>query len=74
MTMQNIQEIVLTFKEGTSNKVYRVYLRKIASELYTVDAAYGKMGSNLKSITKTPNPVSLEAAETIFHRLVNSKI
>jgi hypothetical protein len=72
--MKKIKETHLYYQKGTSNKVYNVFLFKIASNKYLVNFAYGRSGSKLREGTKTTNPVDLEQAEKIYDSLVVSKI
>lgn len=72
--MKKIKETHLHYQKGTSNKVYNVFLFKIANKKYLVNFAYGRSGSKLREGTKTTNPVNLEEAEKIYDSLVVSKI
>ena len=74
MKYQIIQEKILVYKKNNSNKVYKVFLIRATDSLYQVDVHYGKRGNKLKEITKTPEPISFDEAETIFYDLVNSKL
>jgi bifunctional non-homologous end joining protein LigD len=60
-------------KQGSSDKAYNVYL-KASGDGWMVEYANGKFGGTLKSGLKTTAPVSLDAANEIFDKLVNSKM
>jgi predicted DNA-binding WGR domain protein len=68
-----VQSVWLHFHENNSDKVYHLELRQIDHISYTVYFEYGRRGNALQSGTKTPDPVSLEAAEKIFNALLNEK-
>lgn len=74
MKSQIIQEKILVYQKNNSDKVNKVFLIRATDSVYQVDVHYGKRGNKLKEITKTPDPISLYEAETIFYRLVNSKL
>jgi hypothetical protein len=59
---------------GSSDKVYNISLESVVGNLYVVNAVYGKRLGNLKEVTKTPYPMSLNDALKVFHDLVNSKV
>jgi bifunctional non-homologous end joining protein LigD len=67
-----LQSATLYFREGRSDKVYQVSLERSA-ERFVVNFAYGRRGSTLSTGTKTPNPVDLERAQTIFDQIVAEK-
>ena len=62
----------LYFRQGTSDKVYQVWIEETASGSL-VNFAYGRRGSTLTTGTKTQSPVSAEAAQKIFDKLVKEK-
>jgi bifunctional non-homologous end joining protein LigD len=62
----------LFYQEGVSNKEYHLQLEK-SGDGYVVNFQYGRVGSSLQSGTKTPKPVSLEAAEKIYNSLYKEK-
>ena len=68
-----MQNITLNYREGGSDKVYQAAIKQ-SSDGYTVDYIYGRRGSTLSTGTKTHSPVSLEIAQAIFQKLVQSKI
>ena len=63
----------LYYQDDRSDKVYQVAINPTAGG-YTVDFAYGRRGSALKAGSKTKDPVPLEKAESIYNKLVKSKI
>ena len=63
----------LYFREGTSDKEYHAAIEPKDGG-YLVTFAYGRRGPSLQTGTKTPEPVSLEAARAIFDKLFKSKI
>lgn len=67
-----MQTTTLYYREGNSDKVYRVELAQEKGG-WVVRFAYGRRGSTLTTGTKTPQPVPLEEAEKIFDKLVKSK-
>ncbi|WP_298636779.1 WGR domain-containing protein [uncultured Umboniibacter sp.] len=62
----------LVFSQGGSDKEYKANIEAV-SEGYLVNFSYGRRGSALKSGSKTTNPVTLEAAEKTFAKLIKSK-
>ena len=68
-----IEHIELRYQEGNSDKVYRASV-ETSGDLYVVNFAYGRRGSNLKPGTKTEIPVPLNAATRIYRQLVDSKL
>lgn len=71
--MKLIKQKTLYFAEGKSDKVYEVDLCE-SQDLFVVNFRYGRRGSNLREGTKTVFPVSLEEAETIYTKLIDSKV
>jgi hypothetical protein len=79
-----IRQDTLFYREGTSDKVYKLILRAqpgaaitpppAAGENYTVEFLYGRRGSNLKGGQKTSRPVSLPAAEAIYNQYLQEKL
>lgn len=72
--MAIIKQTRLTFKEGSSDKEYNIFLEEVSSGSYLVNFSYGRRGGTLKSGTKTSSPVSLANAEKVYDRLENEKI
>ena len=63
----------LTFESGNSSKEYNVTINK-TGDGYTVNFAYGRIGSSLTTGTKTPSPVSLDEAQAIAEKLLRAKL
>lgn len=66
----------LEYKQGGSDKVYHVQIKEHGDPqdgAFTVDFQYGRRGSALATGTKTPLPVSLHLAESLFKKLVAEK-
>jgi hypothetical protein len=72
--MRLIKQSFLYFKEGNSDKVYEIDLCDAGNDKYVVNFRYGKRGSQLKEGSKTPVPVSLEAAEKIYDTVETEKL
>lgn len=64
--------ISLYFKEGTSDKIYKVALVKQVGG-WVVNFSYGRRGTALKSGSKTPSPVDYDKALKIYTKIVNEK-
>ena len=63
----------LYFRNGTSDKEYRVWLEPKADG-YAVNYAYGRRNASLSTGTKTSTPVSYDAAIAIFDKLISEKM
>jgi len=75
--MKLLKKTTLVFQENRSDKVYQVELCELASrneERYLLNFSYGRRGSTLRQGSKTPDPVSLSTAETLFASVVVSKM
>ena len=70
--MKTIENIELFYREGSSDKVYKVALNQVAGG-FTVDFAYGRRGSALNTGSKTPKPVTSDKAKAIYDKLVLEK-
>ena len=68
-----VREVWLQYREGNSDKVYHLMLRREMDGLYTVNFEFGRRGAALQSGTKTDQNVALEAAEKIFNTLEKEK-
>jgi hypothetical protein len=69
-----IDQARLSFREGTSDKVYEVDLVEVATGQYVVNFRFGRRGGSLKDGTKTSLPVSLDKARGVFQKLVDEKL
>ena len=71
--MKLVKQVILFYREGSSDKVYEVDLCEVGVGRYVVNFRYGRRGAVLKEGTKTATPVALAAAEREFNDLVESK-
>ena len=71
--MEQLPSVALEYREGASDKVYRAAVEQ-SGDGYVVNFAYGRRGSALNTGTKTASPVSLADAESVYTKLVRSKI
>lgn len=71
---KQIKSADLFFQEGTSDKEYHAQIVQVSAKEAVVNFQFGRRGNTLNSNTKTPAPVSLAEAETIFNKLVDSKV
>lgn len=71
--MRIVDQARLGFQEGKSDKVYEVDLVEMAAGQHVVNFRFGRRGTALRDGTKTPLPVSLEQARSIFAALVAEK-
>ena len=72
--MRLIRQVTLFFQSETSDKVYEVDLCEAGEGEFLVNFRYGRRGARLRDGTKTPFPENLEKAESIFEKLVQSKV
>ena len=73
MTIETqLPSATLYYKAGGSDKIYSVRIEP-QGDGFVVAFAYGRRGSTLQSGVKTATPVSFDAAEKIFQRLVREK-
>ena len=72
--MRVIEQARLWFREGTSDKVYEVDLVELVAGQYVVNFRFGRRGTGLKDGTKTPLPVDVTKARSIFQKLVDEKL
>jgi len=66
--------VTLYYREGSSDKVYQAWVAPAANGLYTVEFAYGRRGSTLKTGTKTQQPVGHNEAHQILWKLARQKM
>ena len=64
--------ITLSYREGSSDKVYQASIEPNGG-LFVVNFAYGRRGSTLTTGTKTQNPVDHDSARNIYDKLVREK-
>lgn len=67
------EAVSLSCTVGSSDKVYQVSLRAV-DNLWTVEFAYGRRGTALKTGTKTEIPLDFKAAKFIFDKLIKLKM
>jgi len=68
-----IEQARLSFREGNSDKIYELDLVEVATNQYVVNFRFGRRNAALKDGTKTPVPVDLPRARSIFQKLVDEK-
>lgn len=74
-TTNSATETTLFCTEGSSDKVYVATLTAAAPEgTWIVNVQYGRRGSTLTCLTKTPTPVDYEKAKKIYEKLINEKL
>jgi bifunctional non-homologous end joining protein LigD len=69
-----VKETALSFKEGSSDKVYYVSLERVENDKCVVNFAFGRRGNALQTGTKTNEPVDFTTANRIFDKLVQEKM
>jgi len=67
-----LKSVSLYYCEGSSDKEYHVRIQESGSG-FLVNFAYGRRGATLSTGTKTTSPVTLEAAERLYDKLVKEK-
>lgn len=70
--METVKSTELSFKEGSSDKVYQAFIKKDSTG-YVVEFAYGRRGNSLTTGTKTTKPVSDSEADKIYTKIINEK-
>jgi len=70
--MSDEKHVALFYKQNESDKEYHVHLVPKGTG-YIVRIEYGRRGSSLTSSDKTPSPVDLDTANTIFDKQVHDK-
>jgi len=63
----------LYYRQGNSDKVYQIAIEP-KGDGHIVTFAYGRRGQTLTTGIKTPKPVPLDQAQTIYDKLVASKL
>ena len=69
-----VDAVALHYRQGSSDKVYQARIAPAGGGLFTVEFAYGRRGSTLKTGTKTQDPVTREQARAVFEKLVRQKL
>ncbi|QRN98892.1 hypothetical protein JRI60_07630 [Archangium violaceum] len=72
--MKLLEQVVLVFQEGKSDKVYEVDLLEVSPGQCVVNFRYGRRGTSLKDGSKTSVPVPQAEARRVFDKLVQSKL
>ena len=72
--MKLLEQTILHFQQGSSDKVYEVDLCEMGAGQFVVNFRYGRRDANLKEGTKTVFPVDRETAQTTYEKLINSKV
>ena len=72
LTAPQTQRTTLFYREDSSDKVYQAAIEP-EGNLFLVNFAFGRRGSTLSTGTKTPEPVDIDTATSIFTKLVQSK-
>lgn len=72
--MKLIEQKIIYFKQGNSDKVYEVDLCQLNDTDFVVNFRYGRRGGNLKDGTKTVLPVDEVKAKKVYNDLIQSKI
>lgn len=67
------ESIDLYCTQGSSDKVYHMQLVREDDDTYTVNVQYGRRGSTLQSITKTPQALPYDKAKKLYDRLLAEK-
>ncbi len=70
--MNPLPRISLYFSEGRSDKEYHAEIVEVQGG-HVVNFRYGRRGSALTAGTKTTDPVDLDRAKFIFHKLIKEK-
>jgi bifunctional non-homologous end joining protein LigD len=68
-----MKSIKLFYRKGTSDKEYHVSIEG-ATNGFVVNFAFGRRGTSLKTGTKTNEPISKEAAQKLFDRIVKKQL
>ena len=71
--MSSQETIELAYQKNGSDKIYIVELKQDAGGSYLVHCRYGRRGSTMNHVNKTPTPVMLLAARNIFDKVVKEK-
>jgi predicted DNA-binding WGR domain protein len=68
----NMTQTTLYYREGSSDKVYQTWI-ETSAEGCIVRFAYGRRGTTLTTGMKTPEPVPLGKATSIYEKLIREK-
>ena len=68
--MKLIQQSILSFQQGKSDKVYEIDLCETAPGEYVVNFRYGRRGANLREGTKSDQLISSLSAITLSKNIL----
>ena len=60
MSQTTVEETVLSYREGASDKVYQMQLVEVSPGAFQVQVQYGRRGATLASLSKPPQPTTQE--------------
>ena len=63
----------LYYRSEGSDKVYNAWIEAVGTDQFLVNFSYGRRGSTLTLGTKTASPVSKEAADKVYSKLLQEK-
>src|SRR5687767_5061285 len=69
----SIQSTSLFYKDARSDKEYHLQIEQVDGG-YAVNFQYGRRGSSLQSGTKTPKPVTMVKAMSVYELVLKEKI
>ena len=72
--MKLLEQQILYFIQGNSDKVYEVDLCQLPDSSCVVNFRYGRRGGNLKDGSKATLPLNEKKARAIYQKLIQSKI
>lgn len=73
MNNQTVAQVRLHNNTGNSDKIYECVVVR-SGDLYLVNTQNGRRGGSMTPRTKTKEPVSLEAAMSIYDKLLREKL
>ena len=73
MNNQTVAQVTLHNNTGNSDKIYECVVIR-SGDLYLVNTQNGRRGGSMTPRTKTKKPVSLEAAMSIYDKLLREKL
>jgi bifunctional non-homologous end joining protein LigD len=73
MSQEIAESIALFYKEGTSDKEYRVVLNPVGNGLWTTSGFNGRRGATLKEQKKTAVPVDYATAKKAYDQTVSTQ-
>ena len=73
MSQTTVEETVLSYREGASDKVYQMQLVEVSPGAFQVQVQYGRRGATLASLSKPPQPTTQEKAKKVYDTLFKEK-